>query len=145
MKLDRIDPLVNDSEINYLADLFLTCFEFDRSTQKYRLFRNAVVVAAYGTVSFGEALPLLAKCACVDEQYYCEQLRSLVSESERPLYSMFNETYSPSIPYAPHTAGVTMAESNDVEYIVSFLGATFMYLLLTNYDKLGRVSIVAED
>ncbi len=57
------DKLLNDAEINFLADLFLAHLGADKSTRDYRLLRNAVVLYSHGAWTIDKTYALVGNCA----------------------------------------------------------------------------------
>lgn len=143
MVIDKIDSLLNDAEINYLADLFLSHYGFDRSSTGYRYFRNAVILASHGLMKTSAAYPLLARCADVDVETFLAVLSDAVRSLPAPVYEIFNTVYSPS-PDAPMLSRITMKKSRDLGYTISFLGTAFLYLILSNYPKYDFVSLLPD-
>ena len=141
MVIDKIDSLLNDSEINFLADLFLAHYGFDRGSLGYRYFRNAVILASRGLMKTSEAYPLLARCADTDVQTFLAVLTDAVRALPSPIHQVFNTVYSPS-PDAPTVSRITMKNTRDVGYIISFLGTAFLYLVLTDYPKYDFISLI---
>lgn len=141
MVIDKADALLNDAEINYLADLFLVHYGFDRSSLGYRYFRNAVILASHGVMSVAEAYPLLAACADTDVGTYVGVMSAAVAELPKPVASVFNAVFAPNDAPFERCEHIVMRERTDLGYIISFLGAAFMYLILSNYPKYEYVAV----
>lgn len=135
--MDRIDPFLNDAEINYLADLFLSCFPFDRGSRGYRYFKNAVVLSSRGLYSYSDMLPRLAACAGVDVAEYSAELTSAISALPAPPHELFNSYYSDDLTSGRDVVRMPMSDTPD--RIVSFLGTAFLYILVSYYPKYGNV------
>ena len=79
MRPEKIDVLINDVELNMLADLFLARYGFDTSSAQYRQLRNAIVAFSHGTsLTVADILYLIADCDGVS-------FNSLVSGLENAL------------------------------------------------------------
>ncbi len=141
MVIDKIDSLLNDAEINYLADLFLAHYGFDRGSLGYRYFRNAVVFASHGLMPMSEAYPLLARCADADVETFLAVITDAVRALPSPVHDVFNTVFAPA-PDAPKASHITMRNSRDIGYIISFLGTAFLYVILSDYPKYGFISLV---
>lgn len=136
----NIDSLLNDSEINIIADLFLACFEFDRGTQSYRTFKNTVILMSRGIWSLEEVYRLLSECCDKTAQTVKRDVINIIRSTERPMHELFNNAYAPKdAPFDRHPLSVTMSDSPDPEYVVGFLGTVLLYLIITNYPKYDSV------
>lgn len=146
MKIDRIDTLLNDQEINYLADLFLARYGLSRGTRRYRYFKNAVILFSHDFLSHDEAYRLLAECADMELSQFKDELRSAVSQLDTPIYETFNRTFNPPpLPYEKPHKDISMSASDDPDYILTFLGITFLYLIVSNYPKYEYISYCEQD
>ena len=135
MVISKIDPLINDGEINYLADLFLACFRFERSTFGYRCFKNAVVLFSRG-LPLGEMYERLAECAGTDRVTFMRELKCAVDSLDEPMADTFNRTYAQADELC-----ITMRPDNTVNYVIPFLGTAFLYLIIRNYNKYEYVRL----
>ncbi len=141
MKISRIDPLLNDPEINYLADIFLAACGFDRTVRGYRLFRNAIVLFSHGLFPPDKAFKLLAECADMPYDEYIKELETVLDDLPEPVHIAFNSAFVPEPnPFARSSDHITMDDNSDPKYIVTFLGTVFLYIVVTNYQKYGYVS-----
>lgn len=136
MTITKVDTLLNDQEINLLADLFLARYGFDKTALPYRLIRNAVILISHGAWTEQEVYELIAKCADIET----EQAISLICKAVRALKTPMHETYNayyapPPIEYELRGESIKMPEFGKVGDMLNFLGTTFLYLILTNYNK----------
>jgi len=141
MRITRIDPLLNDPEINFLADVFLTACGFDRTVRGYRLFRNAVVLFSHGLFPPDKAFGLLAECAGMPRGEYIKELETVLDDLPEPVHIAFNRAFVPEPePFARSSDHITMDDDPNTEYIVTFLGTVFLYIVITNYPKYSYIS-----
>lgn len=142
MKNFSPDKLLNDAEINVLADLFLHFLNADRASRDYRLLRNAVILYSHGAWTVDKVYALVGECAELSASDVKRRIGLLLDGSSAPACESFNRTYAPpDIPYDTRRLKVNMSDRADTDYIVSFLGYTFLYLVLTNYDKYDHIDV----
>lgn len=135
---DRIDALLNDAELNLLADLFLARFGFDVASAQYRQFRNAVVMFSYGTsLTVDEILRLIADCDGISHGALVRGLEAALRKLPRPVCEAYNARYAPP---AANDRRIRMKLRLDLKYTISFLGTVFLYLTNVNYKRIMRIS-----
>lgn len=145
MTVTRVDPLLNDPEINFLADVFLACYRMDRGTRRYRLFRNAVLLFSHDLRPHDSIYAMLAQTAAISVDDVLSELRAAVDGLPKPLHEMFNRAFNPPLlPYEIRPFNVEMTRSDELDYVLSFLGTTFLYIIVTNYPKYEYVELVPE-
>lgn len=136
MTVTSADVLLNDQEVNLLADLFLGRFGFDKRTLSYRLLRNSVILLSHGAWKADEAYSLVAAAADVTPEQVKSELDRAISSLKAPLHETFNAYYAPPpISGEVRGANVRMPEFGRTDDKLGFLGTVFMYLVLTNYNK----------
>lgn len=85
MRPDKIDALINNAEINALADLFLSRYGFDLGSAQYRQFRNAIVLFSYGTsLTVDDILRLIADCDGISHGALVRGLKPRCASSTDP-------------------------------------------------------------
>lgn len=134
MTIGRIDALLNDAEINYLCDLFLSNLGFDRTSPDYRHFRNAVILASHGILKPAEMFTCLAECAAIARDDYMKKLDSALDKLPVPIYDAYNAVYMTF-----DDRRYPVMRKTDVNGTVVFLGTVFMYIVVSYYPKYGRV------
>lgn len=129
----KVDSLLNDQRVNYLADLFLARYNI-RSAKRYRYVRNAVVLLSRGIGNMREITELLAECCDTTyEKMYCELIVA-VTDVPEPISTVFNRHYCyPRYPQEVRPDNIEMRADRDPEYILSFLGGVFLYVVVTDY------------
>lgn len=141
MKNFSTDALLNDAEINYLADLFLAHLDADKSTRDYRLLRNAVILYSHGAWTIDKVYDIVGAAAELSASETKSSISRLLDGRKEPAYKTFNRTYAPpDIPHDTRRLKITMSDRADTDYVVSFLGYTFLYLVITNYNKYEYVN-----
>ncbi len=136
------DKLLNDAEINFLADLFLAHLGADKSTRDYRLLRNAVILYSHGAWTIGKTYELVGSCAELSANETRKRIKRLLDGLAAPAHETFNRAYAPpAAPYETHTLKIAMSDKADVDYVVSFFGYAFLYLVVTNYNKYEYLNI----
>lgn len=131
-----VDQLLNDAEINYLADLFLAHLRADKATRGYRLLRNAVILYSHGAWQIDRVYSLIAACADISELEAKSEIARTINGLETPPHEAFNRVYAPpDIPYDNRPIKITMPEELDPNQTIEFLGVVFSYLIVTNYPK----------
>lgn len=142
MTIPKVDPLLNDQEINYLADLFLSCFKLDRSTVGYRHLRNAVILFSHGAWLPHEIFGFISQTADTDKANIRAELKATLDSLEAPAYEMFNAAYAPPPVQCEETVRrIEMEDDLDLDRTLCFLGTVFLYLIMTNYPKYEYVVI----
>ncbi len=135
MIIDKADALLNDQEINLLADLFLARYGFDKTSLRYRLIRNAVILCSHGAWRIDEVYALVAAAADIPTEQAATEIRRTFS-TIKPPSETFNMYYAPPpIEGELRGANITMPSFGRGDDIVEFLGTVFMYLILTNYNN----------
>lgn len=144
MTIPRVDTLLNDQEINYLADLFLSCFDLDRSTRGYRYFKNAVILFSRGAWLPHEIYDYVAQTADTTRYDVRAVLKAALDGMSAPAYELFNAAYAPPPVQCEETVRrIEMGEHLDLDRTLSFLGSVFLYLIMTNYPKYSYVVLDA--
>ncbi len=134
MTIDKLDPLLNDAEINYLCDLFLYNLGFDCAAPCYRHFRNAVIVASHGILKPAEMFTRLADCAVIPREEYMHSLDVALNALPVPVYDAYNAVYTTF-----DDRRYPIMQKTDINGTVVFLGTVFMYFVTSYYPKYGRV------
>ena len=133
---DAYCAALNDAEINLLADMFLSCFELDRTTPGYRRLRNAVILVSRGVNGATNAYKIIADIEHTDKTRVATDVRKTLCALPRPAEQMFDDGY-----------GVTQAKAltlkmphyDDPDDVVLFLGTLFLYIISSNYgDKYNK-------
>ena len=138
MRPDKIDALINNAEINALADLFLSRYGFDLGSAQYRQFRNAIVLFSYGTsLTVDDILRLIADCDGISHGALVRGLETALRKLHRPVCETYNNYYAPPTSDGRH---IRMKMRLDLKYIISFLGTVFLYLTDVNYKRITRIS-----
>ena len=137
-----IDKLLNDQCVNHLADLFLARYRI-KSVKRYRLVRNAVILLSHGLGTVKEVTELLASSLGTSyEKLYCELIVA-VTDLPEPVYKTFNDHYCyPRFEGETRPNNIEMRPSSDPDYILSFLGGVFLYVIVTNYPMYDFVAAV---
>ena len=135
-----IDKLLNDQQVNYLADLFLARYDI-KPAKRYRYVKNAVILLSHGLGSLEEVIRLLADSSGIEyEKMYCELIVAVTGLPE-PIYKTFNEHYCyPRFPGETRPDNIEMRPSSDPDYILSFLSGVFLYIIVTNYPLYDYVA-----
>lgn len=133
MIIDKIDPLLNDAEINYLCDLFLYNLGFDRTASDYRHFRNAVILASRGFLNPSDIFTRLAQCASIPREKLMDKLDATLRSLPVPVHDAYNAVY------VVFDGRYPVMTKTDITGTVVFLGTVFMYLVDDDYPKFGRV------
>lgn len=135
MTVSCIDKLLNDQEINYLADLFLARYGLFRGSKRYRYFKNAVILLSHDIFDRDEAYCMLARCENITAEQLKSELAAAVSQMPIPISEVFNKVYNPPpVAYQKPHKNITMTE-NDVDGVLTFLGIAFLYVITSNYPK----------
>ncbi len=136
----KVDSLLNDQRVNYLADLFLARYNI-RSARKYRYVRNAVILLSRGIGNMKEVVELLAESNGITyEKMYCE-LVIAVTDLPEPISTVFNRHYCyPRYPLEKRPDNIEMRDNPDPEYILPFLGGVFLYIVVTDYPVYDSVA-----
>lgn len=129
MVIDKLDELLNDSEINYLCDLFLANLGFDRTSKHYRYFRNAVIISSHGFMKPADIYTALAECANIERADFMKHLRSALAALPVPIHEAYNAAYVSDGGRAP------VMRSGNIDSTIVFLGTVFMYAIVSNYPK----------
>lgn len=136
MTITSADVLLNDQEINMLADLFLGRYGFDKCALSYRLLRNAVILFSHGAWRADEVYSLVADTADIPPEQVKSELERAISTLKTPMHETYNTYYAPPpISGEVRGANVRMPEFGRLDDKLGFLGTVFMYLILTNYNK----------
>lgn len=138
MRPEKIDVLINDVELNMLADLFLARYGFDTSSAQYRQLRNAIVAFSHGTsLTVADILYHIADCDGVSYNSLVSGLENALRKLPRHVFQTYNDVYAP-----PSSDGrrVRMKPRGDLKYIIAFLGTVFMYLTDVNHKRAVRVN-----
>ncbi|MCH5351069.1 MAG: hypothetical protein J1F39_03770 [Clostridiales bacterium] len=136
MTITKADILLNDQEINLLADLFLARYGFDRASLSYRLIRNTVILISHGAWDIQEVHELVARCADIEIERAIAEIQSAVKSLKTPMHETYNTYYAPPpIEYELRGESIKMPEFGKVDDTLQFLGTAFLYLILTNYNK----------
>lgn len=130
MIIQDLSPLINDAEINYLCDLFLANLGFDLSSSHYRYFRNAVVISSRGFLKPTEIYTRLAACSDIGRADFLKHLRLALSSLPVPVHEAYNAAYV----LGGDFRSPVMREGN-IDSTITFLGAVFMYAIVSNYPK----------
>ncbi len=131
MTIKRIDPLINDQEINLLADLFLSDYGFDTSSREYRRIKNAVILLSHGVWKPKEVYSLIAECEGVSKTVVSRSISKTIYGLQDPIDVTFNEKYG-----SPEDGiNVTMSDDPSIGYILGFLGSVFLYIVLSHYNN----------
>lgn len=130
MIIEKLDPLLNDSEINYLCDLFLSNLGFDRTSKHYRYFRNAVIVASRGFIKPADIYTRLADCAGIERAEFMKHLRSALAALPVPIHEAYNSAY-----VVDGEARSPVMQPGNIDNTIVFLGTVFMYIVVSNYPK----------
>ncbi|MCM1367503.1 MAG: hypothetical protein NC184_01650 [Roseburia sp.] len=145
MTITSIEQLLNDQEINYLADLFLARFGLSRCSRRYRYFKNAVILFSHDFIDRDEAYNRLARCADMTPDAFKKELDAAISQMPAPVSEIFNRTFDPpSVPYQKPHKNITMTES-DTDDALIFLGIAFLYIISTNYPKYEAVRYLKDN
>ncbi|MDE6401025.1 MAG: hypothetical protein K2L54_00255 [Clostridiales bacterium] len=135
---EKAAELLNDAEINYLADIYLACYGLNRSDRSYRRFKNAVVLVSSGVTDYGKVCRAIAELEQKSEKAVADGIGKTVNSLPRPAYKIFNETYSQPRSHASDNQTIqtlTMPPYEKPADVVLFLGTAFLYIRLINYNK----------
>lgn len=127
---EEISKLLNDSEINVLADLYLACFGLDRGSLSYRRLRNALLLvphSANGLTEVCKMLSLVEETTAADIE---ADLIGTIRKLNPPPDVTFNAHYT-----LEYKIGIRMPEKLKPSDVIMFLGTAFLYLINTNYSK----------
>ncbi len=127
-----ISEFLNDVETNYIADLFLSCCGFDRTSKDHRLVRNAVLIFPHcdGEHSM---LTRLSEVTEIPSDEIARRLTDAVSTVD--VVRSFNDSFNGNSEFIDQRKNVTMPELKSTASILSFLGATLAYIIKTNYPS----------
>lgn len=135
--IEIIAEYLNDAEINFLADLFLACFDLDRSTRGYRRLRNAVILISHSVGNVRDVSVAVARLECSTPEAVLIDLRNTVTQLPRAAHITFNEYYSPPVCADGHPPlSLCMPPFSDPDDVILFLGTVFLYIGFTNYNSL---------
>ena len=136
MIITKADILLNDQEINMLADLFLGRYGFDKQSVSYRLIRNAVILFSHGAWNRDEVFTLVAEAADLSVEAVTDEITRAVSALKMPMHETYNTWYAPPpIKCEVRGENIKMPPFGKIDDALEFLGTAFLYLILTNYDK----------
>lgn len=136
MIVKNADILLNDQEINLLADVFLSRYGFDKSSTAYRFIKNAVILFSHGVWTKEQVYALVAKSADVDGDRVTAEIQRAVSSLKKPMHETYNAVYAPPpIEYEKRGDNIKMRDYGKADDALEFLGTAFLYLILTNYNK----------
>ncbi len=135
--LPKIDPLLNDPETNYLADLFLARYRI-KSARRYRLFKNAVIAFSHAKFDASEIFDMLASSADMTTAELLTELRTAIDELPEPISTTFNRHYSPT----DAEPKITMSDNKSPNYIFGFLGYAFLIIIINNYPIYNAVKLM---
>lgn len=121
--------LLNNPEVDRLADLYLAFLNLDRNSLSYRRLKNAVILSLKldnMQVVYAE----LGKIDACTAAEIAQDIATTVNSLPKPIEQMFNETYcaEAEMGFMPH--------HKTVDNMVAFLGKTLLYILETNYPLL---------
>ncbi len=133
MIVRQIEQLLNDQEVNYIADLYLSCFGFDMSSKRYRLFRNAVILFSHDAFKPKQIYEFLGELVGKSAAYAENELQSAIYSLDHPIYETFNDCYGKT---EGNQRRPRMEKRFDASYVLGFLGVTLMYIILTDYNRL---------
>ncbi len=140
-----VDSLLNDRETEFLADVFLFDFGFERDCVGYRYLRDCIILHSYGLFSPYALYKLAAKSERVSLERFLDAIMQTLDGIKRPLHEVFDEVYAPPLlPFESERGRVVMREL-DFDGTLSFLGVVFAYLLETNYPSDRRVTVIDSD
>lgn len=136
MIVTKADILLNDQEINLLADLFLARYGFDGGSTSYRLIKNSIILISHGAWGIDEVYELVAQAADMSTETVTSEIHRAIGKLKTPMHRTYNEHYAPPlIEYELRGENINMPEFGKLDDMLVFLGTTFMYLVLTNYNK----------
>lgn len=124
--------LLNDAEINYLADLYLARFYLDRRDRDYRRLRNAVILTSKGLYDFNDICSAIAETEQKTSRTVADGIKRAIGKMPRPAHILFNEAFAQS--EVMSATALTMPPHKDPADVVSFLGTAFLYIRLVNYN-----------
>lgn len=127
---DAYCAALNDAEINLLADMFLSCFELDRTTPGYRRLRNAVILVSRGVNGAENAYNIIADIEKVDAKYIAADVRDTINGLPRPAEQIFDDGYGVS---QAKTLTLKMPHYEKPDDVVLFLGTLFLYIISSDY------------
>ncbi len=138
MVIQKIDPLLNDAEINYLCDLFLSSLGFDMRSRHYRYFRNAVIVASHDIFRPRAIYAALAECAGTDRAAVADHIKTALRELPTPVADAYNSAF-----VARNSDGTcitpVMRDGLGPDGTIAFLGTVFLYIVVSYYPKYSFV------
>ena len=131
---DNITRLLNDVEINLLADIYLARYGFDVATKQYRHFKNTMIIFSYGFADAEIGLNEAARLDGMTAGALTAELEETVAALPRPLYETFNKYYGLKL-FSNDDAHITRPDDLSVIDSISFLAGVFLTVLLHNYRK----------
>lgn len=135
--MSNVTQLLNDVEINLLADIYLARYGFDVTTKAYRRFKNTLIIFSHDFADIAVELSEVAALDGMTAEELTAELKSTVAALPRPLHETFNKYYGTKI-FDRDVAHVTMPDNLSVIDGISFLAGVFLTIILHNYNKYDR-------
>ena len=129
-----ITRLINDVEINFLADLFLARYGFDTTAKCYRRFKNTLIILSHDFADTETELKAVAGLDGMTASALISDLENTVAALPRPMHETFNKYYGAKI-HDSDDAHITMPDNLSVMESIKFLAAVFLTIIICNYPK----------
>ena len=131
MNAREISTLLNDGEINKIADLFLAACGFNTAAQGYRLVRNTVLLLPY--CEDGEVYYMLSALVEQDPEVVCERVENAV-RAIGDIRKNFNARFKDDLfSFDNARKSLEMPETETITEQLAYLSAVLSYIIRTNY------------
>ena len=128
-----ISKLLNDREIDFLADLFLARYGFETTGKSYRRVKNAMIALSHDFADVETELAEVARTDGITVSALVNDIERTISALPRPMHEVFNAHYSATDPTS--ATHVTMPENLSALDSLKFLAAVFLTIVTINYSK----------